>query len=505
MEQTLLLYALKSVLYAGVLTGYYWFGLRNQTFHPYNRFYLLGAMATSLLLPLVHWQWTAPAQALPRWYAIQTEGRGFPTLSDPDASGASALQNPWIWIGLLVLSISLFRLVQCFVGWMMIHRYSKRFPGVPMSDFIWHNTSLSDAPFSFFHRLFWREDIPMQSETGQRMLMHELTHIRERHSWDQLFVQLIMIVGWFNPFFWLIKQEMRVIHEFLADRKSVEQGDASTLASMLLAILPVSHAHTHHFSQSPIKRRIMMIAKPPQTKLGYWSRIAVFPTLGICFLALSASSEPSSAPQFMANRVPPMERILADTTVPNGSIAFQGEALKSVTIRPTEKDPKRMVHAITASGKDVWMSVDQAKAARILPPPPPPPPAPPAPSGGKLPPPPPPPARPAPHNDAENDLPSSNTNTIKITAQRMQGKTDANNQEVTMAGPINLEFPKDASLQPKSSPSLYVINGAIVSQNEVKQLPADQIALINVLKGKTATDKYGAAAESGVIEITTKQ
>lgn len=507
MEQAILLYLLKSVLYASVLTGYYWFGLRNQVFHPYNRFYLLAVVLVSLLLPFVHWQWTAPAQALPAWY-VTSQRVPLETSTLAEAADDYAwMTNPWIWIGMLAAAISLFRLSRLTLGWIVIYRYSKRYPGVPMQDFIWHNTSLPAAPFSFFSRLFWRQDIAMDSEPGARMLTHELTHIRERHSWDQLFIQLALVVGWFNPFFWIIRQELRAIHEFLADRKAVQQGDAAALAQVLLATIPTQPFLTHHFSQSPIKRRIMMIAKHPQTKLGYWSRLAAFPTLGICFLALSASTEqkpliPNSAP-------PTTELSLVDTTKPTTHLRYQGEKVKSITVNPGEKKPSRMVHVITTSGKEYWLSVDQAKAAGILPPPPPPPPVPVAPSGGKMPPPPPVPAAPlAPTVPAvaENDLPHPTEQTIQIQARRVQSEQAADgSQTVTMSGPINIEVPKDAAITKTNQPALYVIDGKQVTVNEVKQLSPEQISLVQILKGKSATDKYGAQAEAGVVEITTKQ
>lgn len=704
MEQAILLYLLKSVLYAGVLTGYYWFGLRNRTFHAYNRFYLLFSVLLSLFLPLISWKWTVPAENLPTLpYFIapivtaNNDEMVMNTLSDTGWS-LSGLQFAW---SMLVI-VAAWRLIQLVVSGWRIQALRKKYPGVPMADFILHRTNLIDAPFSFFHRLFWRQDIDLHSEYGRQILAHEITHIRQKHSWDKLLIQLSLVFGWFNPFFWIIRRELSMIHEFLADCSAVKQGDAPTLANLILNTLPNrQHILANHFLHSPIKRRLMMIAQPPKTKFGYWTRVAVLPIVATCFMAFSASTEytlgvnkqnwqiiidaghggqdigavsragvtesdltlkvaqklalqiseagfptkvtrkfgqitipgvweqaenhkgpsalislhvdklpntnergisvwiPSNAhPHFEASsrlgtlvlqqlveakllpagsqlrqrsmKIRTLESAigpavlvemgnmsneasvnqiqtdqyqsqlaflftkafrlfvseqqkyanstsanhttqqhLVDTTKPTTHLRYQGEKVKSITVNPGEKKPSRMVHVITTSGKEYWLSVDQAKAAGILPPPPPPPPAPVAPSGGKMPPPPPVPTAPlAPTVPAvaENDLPRPTEQTIQIQARRVQSEQAVDgSQTITMSGPINIEVPKDAAITKTNQPALYVIDGKQVTVNEVKQLSPEQISLVQILKGKSATDKYGAQAEAGVVEITTKQ
>jgi outer membrane receptor for ferrienterochelin and colicin len=75
---------------------------------------------------------------------------------------------------------------------------------------------------------------------------------------------------------------------------------------------------------------------------------------------------------------------------------------------------------------------------------------------------------------------------------------------MTMAGPITLKIEEDPAKKSKA-PALYVVDGKIVSAAALEQIRPEQIELVQVLKGKTATDKYGANAEPGVVEITTKQ
>ena len=92
------------------------------------------------------------------------------------------------------------------------------------------------------------------SEEGQKIIRHELVHIREKHSYDKMISQIIVCLCWINPFYWLIQRELNIVHEFIADSKSIDEGDATSFAKMLLA----SHSNgrylnpAHHFFESPV-------------------------------------------------------------------------------------------------------------------------------------------------------------------------------------------------------------------------------------------------------------
>jgi hypothetical protein len=152
-------------------------------------------------------------------------------------------------------------------------------------DFV--ETSLNEAPFSFFRNLFWRKDLSLTDETGQRILKHELTHIQQLHSVDKVFISVATYIFWMNPIFWLIRRELEVVHEFIADEKAIAEEDASLLAAMLLkahypsSILSVGQS----FFYSSIKRRIIMLTSSKKVSYSYARRILVLP-LAVGILAL---------------------------------------------------------------------------------------------------------------------------------------------------------------------------------------------------------------------------
>jgi hypothetical protein len=110
-----------------------------------------------------------------------------------------------------------------------------------MENIVLLNTTESGTPFSFLKFIFWNDEIDVNSTTGKQILQHELIHVNEKHSWDKIFVQINLVFGWFNPCLWLIKKELEMIHEFIADNKSIANSNADNFASMLMVAAFPTH------------------------------------------------------------------------------------------------------------------------------------------------------------------------------------------------------------------------------------------------------------------------
>lgn len=117
-------------------------------------------------------------------------------------------------------------------------------------------------PYSFFRWICMYPDLCNDKETKE-ILAHEHTHVREIHSADIMLAQLIIILCWFNPFSWLIRSEIRINHEYLADRKVVATGyDKKAYQYHLLGLkhAPLAIANLYNnFNVLPLKNRIKML------------------------------------------------------------------------------------------------------------------------------------------------------------------------------------------------------------------------------------------------------
>lgn len=279
---TVLYYLLKVVICSGLLFTYYWLVLRNKQFHQYNRFYLLGISIISWVVPFI------------KIGIVRAQISAQPAivhLASVVAEGNSSFEqvvveksNQFTWDNLLIaisLAITLFFIIKFVVSLWKVGKLIMRYPIQELMGLSLVMTNVKGTPFSFFNYIFWNTSIDLKSEVGQRILAHEVVHIEENHSFDKLIIELQLVVGWVNPFTWFIRNELYLIHEFIADQHSIENNDAGVLAQLLLASAYPQQQHilTNTFFFSPIKRRIQMLTQSSNPKFSYFRRLAILPIL----------------------------------------------------------------------------------------------------------------------------------------------------------------------------------------------------------------------------------
>jgi N-acetylmuramoyl-L-alanine amidase len=280
-------YFLKVALCSAVLFGYYLAVLKDRKFHHYNRFYLLGIAVFSWIIPLIEIELTSSKTA----YSPQTF-----QLAEVIADSNSNFENMLVsesqnfdWSSILnftLLIISCIVAVGVVRSLFRIHRLIRLNPVLRLNGLKLVLTDANGTPYSFFSYVFWNQSVDLQSRVGKQMLAHEWVHAREKHSADKLFIELMMIAGWFNPVFWFLKKELYLIHEYIADSRSVENQDSSMLAELLLSAAYPQQKHllTHSFFFSPIKRRMNMLKKISSPRFGYFRRLVVLPLAGMLIL-----------------------------------------------------------------------------------------------------------------------------------------------------------------------------------------------------------------------------
>jgi len=291
-------YFLQVALCSGLMMGYYWLVLRNKRFHQYNRFYLLAIALLSWIVPLIKIRWPHPV--------VNENPQVLQFLSAVADSNSQIEENltqngfAWSWnmmapgIYLLVAAVLLLGMLRAFLR---IYRLLQVHSGKTVGDVYLILTHAKGTPFSFFRYIFWNEDIDIRSEAGKQILQHELTHVQQKHSVDKVLIQVILVVGWFNPFFWILRKEMEMIHEFIADKKAVNNGDTASLAQMLLAAAypQQQFSLTHPFFFSPIKRRLQMLTNNKKPRFSYIRRLIVLPLLAIVVVLFAFRNEEQRA------------------------------------------------------------------------------------------------------------------------------------------------------------------------------------------------------------------
>lgn len=560
----LLQYLLKVILVSGILTGYYWVGLRNKRFHHYNRFYLVGAVLLSWGLPLLNLQWfyITPEPASPIHQVAEI------IYSSPNAAPAAWAMSWDRLLAIALLVVATVLLLVFFGGILQLFLIKSKGRVTPMERFDFIETSVEDAPFSFFRNLFWKKDCALNDENGQRILRHEITHIEQHHSIDKMLASLSTYLGWMNPFFWLIRKELEVVHEFIADEAAISDNDASQLAEMLLTAQYSSSLFSNgqSFFYSSIKRRIIMLSSSKKTNYSYARRLLVLP-ISLCALALLSFSirnngdEPKQSlndggtnTAIFLDTIPSQFRdaitgklkgnyqveIQADSAIFKdhkskkilfkvplsqlGEMAGNSSANKSGSFETRKKAILISSDSITFLG---GKKINDPKTPRIIV------------NGQEL---------TEPFWELQS-MPTSSIATINISGAEVNIKIDSSKWEkkklqlknVTDKDTVrtentSFERVKDADSQEKDgkTPSekliitkkenvaklvytfitakdelpkelLYVIDGQESDVSILKNMDPNSIKSVNVLKGKSANNKYGDKGNNGVIEIITKK
>ena len=173
-----------------------------------------------------------------------------------------------IFLYLFILLFRFFLLAFLIQTLLKINRLKKNNRQTIVEGINFINTNAKGTPFSFFNNIFWNDKIDISTSTGKQIFQHEVAHVQEKHSYDKIFINIILIFFWCNPFFWLIRKELNMIHEFIADKKALEDSDTAAFAAMILqATYPQQQfSITNNFFHSPLKRRLIMFTKNKNPK-----------------------------------------------------------------------------------------------------------------------------------------------------------------------------------------------------------------------------------------------
>jgi N-acetylmuramoyl-L-alanine amidase len=291
----ILLYPAKVLLISGLLYGYYWCCLRNAPFHGYKRCYLLGITVISLLLPLLNFHipglsaWGKPSSSSWLLHEITT-GHWYEPLTQSDRPGIRRefLNGQTLIYGVYfgVMIVFLAGLVRSL---RYIRRISRLYPREQADGIRIYLTAEPGTPFSFLKKIFWDRGLDRNSIQGRQLFRHEIYHVKQRHTVDILYLEILRTICWCNPFFHLILKEIKATHEFLADRYAVSHHDRYEYAELLVwksignhhPSIVSSFFHTH------LKRRITMLTQLKNDRPGYLSRIMVLPLLFLLFCAFA--------------------------------------------------------------------------------------------------------------------------------------------------------------------------------------------------------------------------
>lgn len=278
----ILIYLLKANFCLVAFYAFYWGFLRKNTFFVANRFYLLGAILVSFLMPLIKIKHNYDfGNSLP----LTINELPFESLK-PIVYQSISYNISWFDIVSTIYLTGLILFLGRFI-YSMTKVYFLLINGDPISEeetrtgrnywLLRSNEAFSS--YSFFNFLILnREDLYYNRNM---VTDHEEVHIAQWHSFDVLLMEFVQIFCWFSPIVGFYKESLRKIHEFIAD-EIVSEGEKAEYAEFLFAYNFKTNASSlgnNFFKDSLLKERIMMMMKERSKNWHLSSYLLVLPLL----------------------------------------------------------------------------------------------------------------------------------------------------------------------------------------------------------------------------------
>lgn len=283
-----LIYQGKAAIALAVFYMFYRLLLSKETFHRFNRIVLLGTAALSFVLPLCVITFKEVV-VVPAMTASSETFTGEVAGTAAMAPEASEPIWPVVLCSIFALG-ALAVLVHVVISIIGIRRMirSGRSETLESGETL-IITETDTAPFSWMkYIVISREDY----ESGySQILTHEKAHIALKHSWDIIFVDMITALQWFNPAIWMLKADLRALHEFEADDAVLRSGANIKEYQYLLirkAVSKSGYSVANSFNHSTLKARITMMLNKKSSRMSAWKALYVIPLVGI---SLAATAE----------------------------------------------------------------------------------------------------------------------------------------------------------------------------------------------------------------------
>ena len=532
--ETLILYIAKVNIALAVFYLLYVLLLRKDTFIRLRRYYFITAIIFSLAYPL--FTVTALGNLMDfRSKAPETEtfvmmgelSMGEMIIEDveqaPTPIDWTAIATNILLAGIVCLSL---RFVWQLCSIIRIRRKSEK--KALFGQFVYH---LADeiTPFSFFKWIFIHTENHSEEELRQ-ILLHEQTHAHQWHSIDVMLIEMVRILFWYNPTVWLMKRDMAINLEYLADNAVLQEGiDTQQYQYHLLQLTYQESAVqiVNNFNVPQLKQRIIMMNsnKSPMRKLAKYLSVLPLALLLIMANSMYAQANETQEPQKEIAPPPPpppqdpqkkesksdeifvvvekqpsfkegvktmMQFIEKEMKYPliakeNG---IQGRVIVNYVIEKDgaisdvqivrgvdpslDKEAIRIIEAMPNWNPGLQRN-ERVRVRYTLP------------ISFRL-------------DDKED---SSEFTTVQVKV--LKDKEENNEVVVQGYGPIDAETYKSLNEKFGNGTPLYIINDVKMEKGfEVNSISPTRIESISVLKGETAISKYGAEGKDGIIIITLK-
>lgn len=453
MTEEILLYELRvAVTIAAFYLGYrLW--LRKETLYAFNRVVLLLTAILSFVLPFCQITFHRTVE-MAATVSVVGEGRPVAVVAEAPVATDYAV---WALLTIYVLGV-LAMLVKTTVSVAGVLRIVKGGRREQMDGTGIVVTDKDVAPFSFLNRIVlserdWAED-------AGYIIAHEREHVRACHTLDVLLTELITALQWFNPAVWLMRNELKDLHEYEADNAVLRHGaDRKAYQYLLIkkAVGASGYSVTNSFNHSSIKKRITMMLCKKSSLWSAWKALYIVPLMG---LSLASTA-----------------RTVTDYVVPAETAVSECDSLvKPLVIKRTDKGSKKLAEnnpLCLVDGKKVTdiskISPESIESITVL----------------------------KDEKALEKYGEEGKYGVIIVTLKKGNAVSSTTETEHVSVNDKQLQI-----VDEKEKP-LFVVDGQKVT--DISHINPDAIESITVLKGESAVEVFGEKARNSAVVVTLKK
>ena len=266
-----MVYLLQINLCWAIFYALYWLFYRQETFFRANRFFLIFTLILGLLLPFDIAKWLSQSVDNENVIVIYLKEIIVNATQTGEQIQTFSIDYRNILTFLYAAGCAVVLLRFLFGLKKLYHLYTQG-EKEKREGYTLVKTQDIHLPFSFMNLIFWSQLVDNEvDEERHRILMHEIAHIRQRHSLDVLFVELLNIVFWCSPILFLYKKSLRAVHEYLADEAATEDFSKKEYGTLLIrqSQSGMQLAIANSFIHSQLKQRFAMMLKPSSPRIAY--------------------------------------------------------------------------------------------------------------------------------------------------------------------------------------------------------------------------------------------
>ena len=285
------IYLIKINVALMLLYGFYRLTVSRDTFFGLRRLTLWLIYAVVLMVPALNLEyWVRDTPTMVSMANVYADTFYPVVVVKAQASGITWMDMLLgiYWAGVAVLSLRLVWQLFSIIRLAVISR-KQEVEGITV-----HLLKGDGSPFSFFRWVFMYPST-LEGKQLHEVMVHECTHVSGLHSLDTLFSELFSIACWFNPFAWLMKQEVRMNLEYLADESVLSDGNARKSYQYHLLGLAYRQPNestkiANNFNLLPLKKRIKMMNKRRTSEIGKAKYLLFAPLAGALLMVSNIES-----------------------------------------------------------------------------------------------------------------------------------------------------------------------------------------------------------------------